>query len=79
MTGIPAKSSFTGGSVTQGQFKTMLDQLIDALDERLVNGATPIQADTINEASVGAGVTVFPFPALPCHTLLIAPTTMFFA
>jgi hypothetical protein len=58
MTGIPAKASFTGGSVTQGQFKTTLDQLIDALDERLVNGATPIQADTINEASVGAGVTV---------------------
>ena len=58
MTGIPAKTSFTGGSVTQGQFKTTLDQLIDALDERLVNGATPIQADTINEASVGAGVTL---------------------
>ena len=58
MTGIPAKASFTGGSVTQGQFKTTLDQLIDALDERLVNGATPIQTDTINEASVGAGVTL---------------------
>lgn len=42
MTAIPAKTDLTGSSVTEGDFKGKLDQLIDALKERLEDGTTAI-------------------------------------
>lgn len=36
MTALPSKASFTGASVTEGQFKTALEQLIDYLTEDAV-------------------------------------------
>jgi hypothetical protein len=57
MTDLPLKSQLTG-NVTQGQYKTAMDQLVDALTERLVSGITPILANVINEATANAGVTI---------------------
>lgn len=47
MTEIPPKNDFTGASVTQGGFKTAFDDLIDALDERLVDGTGDIFSKSI--------------------------------
>lgn len=56
MTAIPTKASFTGASVTQGGFKTAHDDLIDALDERLVLATTAVFLKT----GSGVGLTASP-------------------
>lgn len=40
MTNMPANSALTGASVTEGGFKTALDQALDAIRERVENGTT---------------------------------------
>ncbi|MGR3839719.1 MAG: tail fiber domain-containing protein [Cognatishimia sp.] len=42
MTDIPAKADLSGSSVSEGDFKGAMDQLIDALEERLKDGTTAI-------------------------------------
>ncbi|GAB5388872.1 MAG: hypothetical protein Alpg2KO_18400 [Alphaproteobacteria bacterium] len=49
MTDIPPKSDLTGGDVDEGTVKAALDQLVDALTERLVDGTSLI----INFRSTG--------------------------
>lgn len=46
MTAIPSKASFTGSTVTQGQFKTSLDTLNDYLTGLLGSDGTPATART---------------------------------
>lgn len=61
MTAIPTKASLTGATVSEGGFKTSLDALIDALNERLVDGTTPITnfASTgIDDQATGTKLTV---------------------
>ena len=56
MTAIPAKSAFTGASVTEGEFKTALETLHDYLTGQLGLAGTQASAQSALGALLGAGV-----------------------
>ena len=70
MTGMPTKASLTGASVTQGGFKTSLDQLIDALDERVTDATTGVFM------GVGSGVGVVAAPNATFHVFTASAGTV---
>lgn len=58
MTAIPAKSDFTGTSVTEGEFKTALETLHDYLTGQLGSAGTQAAAQSALGALIGAGVAM---------------------
>lgn len=72
MTGMPTKASLTGASVTQGGFKTALDQLIDALNERVVTATT----GAFSGVGSGVGITTAPNATFHVHTATAGPVSV---
>ena len=74
MTALPAKTSFTGASVTEGVFKAAMDDLRDFLDERLISGSQAIVVSTITSADGSASVPAFAAASDPDTGLYFSAT-----